>query len=142
MNNNATRRGRRARVLSVGQCGFDGPNIQRILTENFDAVVETACDTNAAWNAVRDKAYELVLVNRIFDGNGESGLDLIKRLQSNSDTKGIPVMLVSNYADAQQSAVELGAMPGFGKNALNAPQTLACIASALGEVPTQEKAGS
>ena len=138
---NATHRGHRPRVLSVGQCGFDGPNIQRVLTEHFDADVETACDTRQAWNVVRDKNFDLVLVNRIFDGNGELGLELIKRLQSNKETQGTPVMLVSNYADAQQSAVELGAKPGFGKNALNAPQTLERIAAALGKVPAKENAG-
>jgi len=139
--NNGSHGGHRPRVLSVGQCGFDGPHIERILTEHFDADVETACNTKQASNIVREKTFDLVLVNRIFDGNGESGLELIKWLRSNKETQGTPVMLVSNYADAQTSAVQLGAKPGFGKNALNAPQTLERIAAVLGEGPAKKNAG-
>jgi len=43
----------------------------------------------------------------------------------------VPVMLVSNFADAQAQAVESGALPGFGKAALNAPETLARLKEQL-----------
>lgn len=136
----STRNGDKPSVLSVGQCGFDGANIQRILTEHFDADVTTAGDSREALNAIREKRYQLVLVNRIFDGNGESGLELIKRLQSDKEMKATPVMLVSNFADAQQSAIELGAAPGFGKNSLNAPQTTQRLALVLAKETTRNMA--
>lgn len=119
------------RVLSVGQCGLDGPQIERLLVEHFDADVATACDTRQALDAILSGHFDLVLVNRIFDGNGESGLDFIRQLRGDSDAKETPVMLVSNYADAQQAALELGAQPGFGKAALQAPQTTERLAAVL-----------
>ena len=36
----------------------------------------------------------------------------------------LPVMLVSNYPDAQQEAQAAGAVPGFGKAQVSSPETL------------------
>ena len=44
----------------------------------------------------------------------------------------VPVMLVSNYEDAQREAVAKGALPGFGKAALGQPHTLARLRAVLG----------
>lgn len=129
--NHSQRTAMRPRVLSVGQCGFDGPQIERLLVEHFDADVATACDTRQALEAILSGHFDLVLVNRIFDGNGESGLDFIRRLRGDTGAKETPVMLVSNYAEAQQAALELGAQPGFGKAALQDPQTIERLAAVL-----------
>jgi CheY-like chemotaxis protein len=102
-----------------------------VLEEHFGAEVEAVSTGDAAFRAVRDGQFDLVLVNRVFDANGESGLDLIERLQAHEETRATPVMLVSNYAEAQEAAVALGARPGFGKGALNAPETRARLASVL-----------
>jgi hypothetical protein len=40
-------------------------------------------------------------------------------------------MLVSNYADWQQKAVEMGAVYGFGKAELNRPETRTRLAAIL-----------
>ena len=45
---------------------------------------------------------------------------------------GVPVMLVSNYPQYQQQAVDAGAVPGFGKAELRSPTTLARLAEFLG----------
>jgi two-component system chemotaxis response regulator CheY len=129
-----------ARILSVGQCDFDGSNIERLLREHFAVQVETARDTGEALPLVCESRFDLVLVNRIFDGNGESGLEFIRRVKAHPQTRPTPVMLVSNFADAQQSAVELGAQPGFGKNALQATATIDRIAAALREPVTMDPA--
>jgi CheY-like chemotaxis protein len=68
--------------------------------------------------------YDLVLVNRVFDANGDSGLKFIKLLKATPATKDIPVMLISNYADAQADAEAAGALPGFGKKQIGQPQLI------------------
>jgi DNA-binding NtrC family response regulator len=62
-----------------------------------------------------EKKYDLVLVNRVFDAGGE-GLKFIEALKKSGN--GVPVMLVSDYADAQAAAVAQGAVMGFGKSGL------------------------
>lgn len=124
-------RNRKLRVLNVGQCGFDHGNISRMLAEHFGAEVQAVATSDQAVGAVREGRFDLVLVNRVFDANGDSGLGLIKKLQSDEETRATPVMLVSNLLDAQDSAVALGARPGFGKNALTQPETRDVLASVL-----------
>lgn len=120
------------RVLDVGQCDFDHENISRMLSEEFGAHVEQAVTSEEAFRAARAGRYDLVLVNRILDADGASGLDLIQRLQSNEDTRATPKMLVSNYADAQDAAVALGAKRGFGKDTLTSKETRDVLAALLG----------
>jgi CheY-like chemotaxis protein len=118
-----------ARVLSVGQCGFDAGTIRRMLETRFGAEVETADSAAETLRRVEEAAFDLVLVNRVFDRDGDSGLELVARLRERG---GPAVMLVSNYADAQREAVERGAAPGFGKNELGRPETLERLATVLG----------
>ncbi len=119
-------------VLDVAQCGFDHENIGRMLSEEYSADVVQAATSEEAFQAVRAGHYHLVLVNRIFDADGTSGLDLIQRLQSDEKTRFTPVVLVSNYTEAQDAAVALGAKRGFGKDTLASPETRDLLASLLG----------
>ena len=75
-----------------------------------------------------------MLVNRVLDLDGSSGLELIQRLKEDPEEslKATPVMLVSDYPEAQQMAVELGAEPGFGKSELQSPATLDRLRALLG----------
>jgi len=118
-------------VLDVGQCNLDHGNISQLLNEHFDALVDRAHHADEALRAVRDKRYNLVLINRILDADGDEGLAFIERLQGDETTRDTPVMLVSNFADAQEAAVALGARPGFGKSALNDPKTVQCLSAYL-----------
>ena len=117
------------RVLDVGQCDFDHDNISRMLSEEFGADVKRAATAEEAFRAVRAGHYDLVLVNRVLDADGASGLDLIQRLLSNEDTRTTPTLVVSNYAEAQDAAVALGATPCFGQNAPTRSATLAPLPS-------------
>lgn len=119
-------------VLNVGQCGFDHGNLSRILSEDFSADVKQAATSEEAFRAIRAGHFNLVLVNRIFDADGASGLDFIQRLQSHEETRAIPVVLVSNYSEAQDAAVAAGAKRGFGKDALTSAETHDVLASLLG----------
>jgi CheY-like chemotaxis protein len=116
------------RVLSVGQCGADHAAIAGLLRE-LDAEVVPADSAEEALALLRGGEYDLVLANRVFDRGG-SGLDFITRLKD-GDFKDVPVMLVSNYEDAQQQATARGALLGFGKAALDEPATHRRLAEVL-----------
>lgn len=122
-------------VLDVGQCNMDHGNLSAMLAERFGAAVQRAHTIDEALAALRNAHYDLVLANRVFDADGAEGLDLIRRMQTDPQTRSIPVMLVSNYADAQETAVALGARPGFGKAALDRPETIAVLAPFLSPAP-------
>ena len=124
--------GTERRVLDVGQCDFDHGNLTNMLTEAFGAGVERASTGEEAVEAVRTGHFDLVMVNRILDADGASGLDLIAQLQGSADTSSTPTILVSNFSDAQEAAVALGARPGFGKSALDATETQELLAPFLG----------
>lgn len=119
-----------AKVLDVGQCYADQFGIDRLLRKcGADAVhVKTA---NEALDKLKEGGFDLVLVNRIIDADRSSGLELIHALKNDASLSAVPVMLVSDYADAQQQAVEAGALPGFGKAKLTSSETEERIKAAL-----------
>ena len=119
------------RILVVGQCDMDHASISRMLSEEFGAIVERAATGEAASRATHDQDFDLVLVNRVLDADGASGLDLIERLQSNQVDRAVTTMLVSNYAEAQDAAVARGAARGFGKDSLFSAKTRDVLTSAL-----------
>ena len=85
----------------------------------------TAAATRAdALASLRQEAFALVLVNRVLDADGDSGVDLIRQIKTDETLRTTPVLLVSNYADAQKEAVAAGAEAGFGKAELGQPAML------------------
>ena len=116
--------------MSVGQCGFDHSSISRYLTEEFAATVDAADTRFEALQALERQPYHLVLVNRVLDSDGSSGQLVIEAILGLDNAP--PVMLVSNYADAQQQAETAGAQPGFGKSSLRTPETRARLSAVLG----------
>lgn len=122
----------RPRVLSVGQCGFDHGRISRQLRQSLGADVEDGGTARDALAALHRERFDLVLVNRVSDADGAPGVDLIRSLKSDPALAKVPVMLVSNYPDAQAEAVGLGALLGFGKAELDRPETLDKLRAALG----------
>jgi two-component system chemotaxis response regulator CheY len=121
------------RVLSVGQCGADHYGISSTFRQAFGAEVEQAATQTEALQLLRQERFALVLVNRVFDADGDSGVDLIRRVKADEALRAIPVLLVSNYADAQHEAFEAGAEPGFGKRALGRPEMLERVRPFLAE---------
>ena len=119
------------RVLDVGQCGYDHGSIARHLQKNYGAEVTAADSEGEALVSLRAGAFDLVLVNRLMDGDGSPGLDLIRSIKGDPELARIPVMLVSNYAEAQAEARELGALPGFGKGEISSGRSVAALAEAL-----------
>jgi DNA-binding NtrC family response regulator len=117
-----------AKVLSVGQCGYDDSRIGRAVSD-AGATLDRAFDAEEAKQRLSSGGYSLVLVNRIFDGDGSSGVEFIESLKKTGEKT--PVMLVSDYADAQAMAVAEGAIPGFGKRDLGTADVIETLRSAL-----------
>ena len=108
-------------------------SISSYLGGKFNARVERADDPDEARQALRSEAYNLVLVNRVIDQDGSSGVELIRELRNDPDTGAVPIMLVSDLPEAQQAAREAGAAPGFGKSELHGSETFERIRLALAE---------
>src|SRR6516165_2124646 len=68
-------------ILSVGQCGFAQMMISDYLTARFNAQVLEANGLDDVLEAMRSTPFDLVLVNRVLDRDGSSGLDLIRALK-------------------------------------------------------------
>jgi DNA-binding NtrC family response regulator len=115
-------------VLSVGQCGYDDSRIAQVVRKALGMYVERAHSAEEARRLIGEKSYALVLVNRVFDAGG-SGIDLIGELKQSGVT--VPLMLVSDYADAQAKAIANGAAPGFGKSAIGSPDVVRTLKSAV-----------
>ena len=121
------------RILDVGQCGFDHSAISGYLADRFGALVERADTQDEVRRMLQSARYDLVLINRVLDLDGSSGLDLLRTLKQAAMTAAgrRPVILVSDYPEAQRAAQELGAVPGFGKASLHSPATYARIKALL-----------
>ncbi len=113
------------RVLDVGNCAADHGAIRALIEENFRAEVVPAHGAADALQELRAQAVALVLVNRKLDRDHSDGLDVVKQIKSQPKLAAVPVMLITNFAEHQQSAVQCGAEPGFGKSELDRPETLA-----------------
>jgi two-component system, chemotaxis family, chemotaxis protein CheY len=132
------RRGRREgaiivtkKVLSLGQCGADHASISGLLRQHFGAEVVAARTFEDALAKLRQGGFALVLVNRLMDYDGQPGIDFLDIIRADPQLRSVPVMLVSNYAEAQHDAVGRGALVGFGKSALHQPETLARLREVL-----------
>ena len=119
------------KVLSAGQCGFDHNAISRTIQKAFDVEVVAADSLDEAMKELRKGSFALVLVNRVFDEDGSSGLELIERIKGDGGSPSVPVMLVSNYEEAQSEAIRAGALPGFGKSALGHPAMMERLRTVL-----------
>lgn len=120
------------RVLSVGQCFADHSSINHVLRNSFGAEVVGADTRDEALDLLRQGAFALVLINRVLDADGSSGQELIRVIKADEQLRDVPVMLVSNYDDAQTEAMQVGAVKGFGKAALGQPHMLARVEPYLG----------
>lgn len=121
------------KILDVGNCTPDHGAIKAMLQSHFNAEVTQAESAKQAAQLLQESKFDLILVNRIFDATGESGLELIQSIATQQPTQ--PVMLISNYEEHQAKARTYGAKLGFGKAAINSDETMAKIQAALTESP-------
>lgn len=119
-------------VLAIGNCSYDHRNLAAAIQAQFDAEVRAAATADEALRHLTEASFDLVLVNRILEVDRSSGIDLVRQIKADPRLAGIPVMLVSNFSEAQAEAVAAGAEPGFGKKALNCPETVNRLQTHLG----------
>ncbi len=111
-------------VLDVGQCVPDHAAIRRLIESRFDAQVRQADRLDDTLAALRQESFALVLINRKLDCDYSDGLDILRAIKADPSLASTPVMLITNYAEHQVTAVAAGGEHGFGKAELAADSTL------------------
>ncbi len=105
-------------VMLVGHCGPDAIMLKTVVQRALpEASVELVNDQAALDAALAGEV--VLLVNRELDGAfhaGTGGIDLVRHLAQLDSPP--PMLLVSNFEEAQSEAQAAGAMPGFGKSNL------------------------
>ncbi len=110
------------KVLVVGHCDLDHPQITSLIENNFSAKVTRVKLLTKAKTYLEKHNYDLVITNRIGAFDQESGIELIKEIKKDRRLKA-PLMLVTNYKDQMDLAVKTGAVPGYGKDELYDKET-------------------
>lgn len=116
-----------ARLLDVGNCDPDHATISRMLNENFEVAIDRVMFVDEAIERMHSTRYDLVLFNRLIFADGSEGIELLRRTRSDPELSSVPLMMISNFAQAQAASVAAGGVPGFGKNAIFEPGTIALL---------------
>ena len=120
------------RVLDVGNCGPDHATLTKFFTQHFDCEVAQADRADDALVQLKASPFDLVVVNRKLDIDYSDGIDVIAQIKADQQTASVPVMLITNYPEHQDSAVSAGAIRGFGKLELNDQATIDRVQAILG----------
>ncbi len=112
-------------VLDIGNCDPDHNAIVNMLHRWFSVDVLRAEQLEDALGHLKGRKVDLILVNRKLDIDYSDGIAIIRHLKEDPTLRDIPVMLVTNHADYQKEAVQLGAEYGFGKLELRSAETKA-----------------
>jgi two-component system chemotaxis response regulator CheY len=81
----------RKKILSVGNCSFDHGRLARMMGRHFQAEVFAARHAEEAFQRLRAERFDLVLVNRVFHGNRQEGLEAIRSLKADPGLAATPV---------------------------------------------------
>lgn len=120
------------KVLDVGNCDPDHSTITAFLTKHFDVEVGRAKLPADAMTQLKSDSYDLVVINRKLDEDYTDGLEIIRQMKADQATKDVPVMLITNLPEHQETAIAAGALRGFGKLEYNDPATLERVGAVLG----------
>jgi hypothetical protein len=121
---------RKRTVVLVGHCSPDA----HMLRSAISSAVPHATVIHVNDEQRLDELHlpdALLLINRMLEGRFslDSGVGLIQSLVRRGNAAA--VMLISNYADAQDHAVAAGAMRGFGKAQLYNDATAELLRQAI-----------
>jgi len=117
-------------ILDIGQCDHDHGLLTKLATK-ANANITRAYTAADAFEKLSSQPFDLVWVNRMLDSDNSYGIEIIKDIKNDPKLGSTPVMLVSNFPEAQADAQKVGALAGFGKDGLSAPDTLAKVVAAL-----------
>jgi two-component system, response regulator, stage 0 sporulation protein F len=119
------------KIINVGQCVPDHNSIKTFLDSFLDVEIIKIETTEETLSYLKNNSADLVLVNRKLDIDYTDGTILISKMQENQELKHIPIMLISNYPEAQEESVKLGGLYGFGKKELTDEKTKERVKQAL-----------
>ncbi len=119
------------RILDVGNCSPDHAAIKRFFMQHFECEVAQAVRAADAMDKLLRETFDLVLVNRKLDVDYSDGIDVIRQIKATPQIADVPVMLITNYAEHQDAAVEVGAVRGFGKLEYHQPETVERVRALL-----------
>lgn len=119
-------------VIDCGNCGPDYNAIRNLIQSQFDAVVLQSDALEDTLELLAQRSVDLITVNRKLDRDYSDGLEVIRGIKADPRFAEVPVMLITNYEEHQQTAIEAGAVRGFGKLAINDPATVKLLEPYLG----------
>ncbi len=115
-------------IALVGHCGPDSFALQSSIMGFVPGAVILKINSMDELNA-KMAELSLLVVNRVLDGrfNSESGIELIRDLGDGNP----PAMLISNYPESLQEAVDAGGVMGYGKQKMRSPEAETALKNAL-----------
>lgn len=122
---------KKSRVLDVGNCDPDHAMIRMILERHFDVAVDRVMFVDDALQRMRESKYDLVLFNRLIFEDQTEGLALVRKAKADPTVQAAPMMMISNFEDAQAAAVATGAVLGFGKARVAKAETVELLGQYL-----------
>jgi hypothetical protein len=102
-----------------------------MLLNHFNVEVDRVMFVDEALERMKGGDYALVLFNRLVFADGSEGLHLVRTAKRDPTLAGTPMMMISNYADAQAASVAAGAEPGFGKKAVGSADAVRLLSRYL-----------
>lgn len=119
------------KVVLVGHCGADSAYLRIAVSGAAKEVSVLTAHDESELNKYISEGVDLVLLNRQLDYGfqTEEGVELIRDLRTKHPN--LKLMLVTNYDDAQQRAIQSGALPGFGKRELGSAKVKELLRNAL-----------
>lgn len=119
-------------VIDCGNCGPDYNSIRKLIQSQFDAVVLQTHGLQDTLELLAQRPVDLITVNRKLDRDYTDGIEVIRGIKADPRFTEVPVMLITNYEEHQQEAMQAGAVRGFGKLAVNDPATVKLLEPHLG----------
>ncbi len=119
-------------VIDCGNCGPDFHSLRQFVKSHFNANVVQAHDADETLELLRERDVALVTVNRKLDRTLSDGMEVVRMIKDDEQYGDTPVMLVTNYEEHQQTAIQAGCVRGFGKLALRDPSTAELLQPYLG----------
>lgn len=100
----------------------DDPFLSKTLTNSLaktGAEVEHAANDEEAFQAIADKKFDLILLDLLLPG--VDGFEILRKLKASSETKDIPVIVLSNIGDEEdvKKTQDLGAFKHYVKAMVN-----------------------
>ena len=119
------------RIVLVGHCGPDSSYLRMTIGKAIKDATILMADDEAHLDKFVNDGVDLLILNRVLDYgfSVDLGTDLIKKLrQGQPDLK---LMLITNYPEVQAEAIQLGALPGFGKREMGSAHVAELLRNAL-----------